>query len=212
MGGRFRNQIRTKGFAIMADLLTPRKDNVLSDLFISKINMRDAGILAFTEAFYRNISFQVDDLGNDVNREVNLRVLDLEYNVISSKGFVPFFDKCLANMPNLQQLLLGGNRLENKAIVHLAKILKEICVTRLSLKDNGITSKGLVSFLNIVRSNRNLTHMDLSENNFSDYETGFKLSVESYFDSNLTLESINLSNCKLEKDFFVELGHGIKKN
>jgi len=40
-GGRFRNQIRTQGFAYMSHILETRETNVLSDLNISRSNVRD---------------------------------------------------------------------------------------------------------------------------------------------------------------------------
>ena len=101
----------------------------------------------------------------------------------------------------MQELILDGNWLENKSTGVLAKVLRELSIERLRLRDNKLSAKGLMTFFYYLKTNRSLTHLDLSDNNFSDYEAGKRNSLDFYLDSNQSLESLKFENCNLEKDF-----------
>lgn len=69
--------------------------------------------------------------GLNNRQEVKLRLLDLSYNALTSKGLEYFISDCLPELPYMQELILNGNWLENKTLGVFARTLRDLNVERL---------------------------------------------------------------------------------
>jgi Ran GTPase-activating protein (RanGAP) involved in mRNA processing and transport len=107
----------------------------------------------------------------------------------------------LCNIPNLQSLVLTGGTLGSAELAELAPALyHNTSIEVLDMSDNFLNDMESAELLrDILRSNKTMTALDLSENYFGE-TTGAVECIADGLGSNSTLLKIDLSSCCLRDD------------
>ncbi|KAM9332671.1 leucine-rich repeat-containing protein 34 [Pholidichthys leucotaenia] len=117
----------------------------LVELHLGKMGITDYGMEQLTD-------------GLKLNR--SLRYLDLRCNHVTCDG-AGFLAKALRENTTLKIIDLSSNRIEDEGAVYLSEAVAwPGCVlTELSVRSNGIRTKGLLSLVQAMKTNTTLTHI-----------------------------------------------------
>jgi Ran GTPase-activating protein (RanGAP) involved in mRNA processing and transport len=134
--------------------------------------------------------------------------LILSSNPITPKGAL-ILASGLKNNSILQRLLLCSTRIGDLGVQYLAKAISNNnnVLKVLSLSDTGITDDGAEHLAVMLKTNRTLTHMFLSNNEISD--EGIAMLTNALQNHNNTLQTLDLSYNKrmtnLSADFLIQM-------
>ena len=136
-------------------------------------------------------------------RKSNIKELSLNYNSLgteSARGL-------LILLPEIEDI--GLPNLSTKCTVRAIRKANDIRITRLSLRNTGIDGDVLIVLANALLTNRSLSSLDVSENNFDNNLESIKLLFSKTLTVNNTLKELNLSKTNLSNENLIRLAESI---
>lgn len=140
-------------------------------------------------------------------KNTNLVSLDLSSNEISAYDAI-MVSKLLLD-GTLEKLILWDNKIRNLGAAIIIKTLETSKLHVLDIGANGITTKGISSFENILSNNKYLTFLRLTDNKIKDEGV---IIISKALQQNHTLLSLDLANDHITSDGIIALANALKVN
>jgi Ran GTPase-activating protein (RanGAP) involved in mRNA processing and transport len=108
----------------------------------------------------------------------------------------------------VEELIISSNKLKDKQLDYLSKVIGTSSLIKLNLSDNHLTTLGIQTIFSVLLYNKTLRALNLSRNDLS---KGIPRNFINFCDDNEYLNELNLSGCFISNDTqaFIE---GLSKN